>query len=315
MKKRAIHGVRKLVLRARFAASQFLFACRPHARGAGRRAASLIWRRKPKPTGSLHASRTTPLHTIWAPQLHLHFSVQAGEKMARALTAKKSAPNTTRPALRQFVRNRYQTNLRILATATPISPALRSLQILYGQGSVPQAARVLSPRRPQPPTLSLPTLRSHRIRLSEQHRRTQFVSQTEMTLATKTLALTTTEHEHNTQELRFRAVVTAKAAPPRSLRSQQRQLQIAHTPELVWRRPAKPPSPDVEDQARPASTLTPSSVRSQRATTIVAPEQPIFASAQTHPQNLDPGFMDRLTDDVIRRVEKRVRIERERRGL
>jgi hypothetical protein len=30
---------------------------------------------------------------------------------------------------------------------------------------------------------------------------------------------------------------------------------------------------------------------------------------------LDPGMMDRLTDDVIRRVERRVRIERERRGI
>jgi hypothetical protein len=31
--------------------------------------------------------------------------------------------------------------------------------------------------------------------------------------------------------------------------------------------------------------------------------------------DLDPALLDRLTDDVIRRVEKRVRIERERRGL
>jgi hypothetical protein len=30
---------------------------------------------------------------------------------------------------------------------------------------------------------------------------------------------------------------------------------------------------------------------------------------------LDPGLLDRLTDDVIRRVEKRARIERQRRGL
>jgi hypothetical protein len=31
--------------------------------------------------------------------------------------------------------------------------------------------------------------------------------------------------------------------------------------------------------------------------------------------NLDPSLWDRLADDVIRRVERRVRIERERRGL
>jgi hypothetical protein len=30
---------------------------------------------------------------------------------------------------------------------------------------------------------------------------------------------------------------------------------------------------------------------------------------------LDPAAIDRLADDVIRRVERRIRIERERRGL
>jgi hypothetical protein len=31
--------------------------------------------------------------------------------------------------------------------------------------------------------------------------------------------------------------------------------------------------------------------------------------------SLDPVLVDRLTDDVIRRVERRIRIERERRGV
>jgi hypothetical protein len=31
--------------------------------------------------------------------------------------------------------------------------------------------------------------------------------------------------------------------------------------------------------------------------------------------NFDPKLLDRLTDDVVRRVERRVRIERERRGI
>ncbi|HEV8209501.1 MAG TPA: hypothetical protein VGP77_05245 [Vicinamibacterales bacterium] len=33
------------------------------------------------------------------------------------------------------------------------------------------------------------------------------------------------------------------------------------------------------------------------------------------PGDFEPGVLDRLADDVIRRVERRVRIERERRGL
>jgi hypothetical protein len=37
----------------------------------------------------------------------------------------------------------------------------------------------------------------------------------------------------------------------------------------------------------------------------------------TAPQitRIDPGLLDRLTDDVIRRVEQKIRIERQRRGL
>ena len=315
MKQLAIHNVRKLVLPARVAASRFLFACQPRARGAGWRATSLIWRRTRKLTGNLQASRATLLRAIWAPQLHLHFSLRAGERSAEVRSAKKSFPNMIRPVLQQFIRNRCQTNVRILATAGSIPPT-RSLQIIYRQISVPKGARMLGPRRPQPPTLVLPTLRSHRICLSEKQRRAPFVLQTERTLATKTLALNTTEHEHNTREFRFRAVVAANAATIRSFRRQQRQPQTAHTPELVWRRTAQPPSPEVENLAPPASAeLTPNSFRSHRATTSLSPEPPVLASAQTHSSNLDPGFMDRLTDDVIRRVEKRVRIERERRGL
>jgi hypothetical protein len=316
MKQRAIHNVWKLVLPARIAASRFLFACRPRARGSGWRAARLIWRRTRKLTRSLQSSRATLLRAIWAPQLHLHFSVQAGERSAEALSATNSSPNMIRPLRQQFIRNRCQTNVRILATAPPIPPGLHSLQIIYRRSSVPKAARMLGPRRPQPLILVLPTLPSHRICLSEKQRRTPFVLQTERTLAKKTLALNTTEHQHNTRELRFRAVVAANAVRPRSFRRQPRQPQTAHIPELVWRRMTQPPSPDVENQARPASaTLTPSSFRSHRATTTVSPEPPILASAQTQPPNLDTGFMDRLTEDVIRRVEKRVRIERERRGL
>ena len=42
---------------------------------------------------------------------------------------------------------------------------------------------------------------------------------------------------------------------------------------------------------------------------------PLLERAATQVTKLDPGVLDRLTDDVIRRVEQRMRIERERRGL
>ncbi|HEV8216389.1 MAG TPA: hypothetical protein VGP95_11155 [Gemmatimonadaceae bacterium] len=38
-------------------------------------------------------------------------------------------------------------------------------------------------------------------------------------------------------------------------------------------------------------------------------------SAPAQMKDLDPRVIDRLADDVIRRVERRARIERERRGM
>lgn len=68
--------------------------------------------------------------------------------------------------------------------------------------------------------------------------------------------------------------------------------------------------------------------RSSRATTWTAPAHPVPTerwppvSSQPTPSpgslklaDIDPRLLDRLTDNVIRRVERHVRIERERRGL
>jgi hypothetical protein len=54
------------------------------------------------------------------------------------------------------------------------------------------------------------------------------------------------------------------------------------------------------------------SLQSQEAEHVRARfEQPAAQQITT----LDPRLVDRLTNDVIRRMEQRVRIERERRGL
>jgi hypothetical protein len=76
-------------------------------------------------------------------------------------------------------------------------------------------------------------------------------------------------------------------------------------PEMVWR-----------TRPRTGSTSSPEGVVSSETT--VAPSrpsgrpEPATAVAAT---SLHPQILDRLAEDVIRRVERRVRIERERRGL
>jgi len=48
--------------------------------------------------------------------------------------------------------------------------------------------------------------------------------------------------------------------------------------------------------------------------TRLAPRVTAPAGAPSAPLKLDSGALDRLADDVMYRIERRVRIERERRG-
>ena len=94
--------------------------------------------------------------------------------------------------------------------------------------------------------------------------------------------------------------------------------QTYRTEELVWRRVSKTTT-DVTERVRQQETVdsaeAPSShsLSTQQTAADVARMMEVVAS--TPITKLHPALMDRLADDVIRRVEQRVRIERERRGL
>jgi hypothetical protein len=108
------------------------------------------------------------------------------------------------------------------------------------------------------------------------------------------------------------------ASRPASAPAQRRTIDtIAHRPaELVWAAAAgaanAPASPFTTRGASHAvatpAPATPASVRAETAVTSRA-QQPSRTTV------LDPALVDRLADDVIKRVERRIRIERERRGL
>lgn len=316
-RRRAIRAV-KFALPARRAASRFSSRCQvAGARAGGWRAVSLSWRRKPKTPRDLHAGGTTLLSTVWAPRLHLHFSVQAGDKAHRALAAKNSVPNTPRPVHQEFLVNRYQTNVRALAAAGHAPRVYRPLSILYQQSRLAPAAPLLDRSRPQPATPLLPPLMASRVLLFQEHRRTRVVSQSERTFATRTLSLKISKHQHHIQELRFRTGVRSGMLPLHSHSGAQPTPRVTRPAEIVWRRAPQPSVSVMEGRsALEASTVAPSGVRPRRSTEPAAEDQTISAAPiQVRPANLDSGFIDRLTDDVICRVEKRIRIERERRGL
>jgi hypothetical protein len=139
----------------------------------------------------------------------------------------------------------------------------------------------------------------------------------ETTFSRTTLQVNTTRQHHNLQELWLRTVAKKNILGLRSERVVAPQAKRAHPPELLWRRPLQRSDDVTESRSEKELALaTPQAVRSHRALDVTADAQPAATTPlTTSGATLDPGMMDRLTDDVIRRVERRIRIERERRGL
>lgn len=112
---------------------------------------------------------------------------------------------------------------------------------------------------------------------------------------------------------------TARAPAPASPRASQSDaaaiLALKRPMELVWR---SGPSADASissyrsDSARALDT---SPRASSSPSSSFTPTSRTNDGAIVRAKALDPALVDRVADDVIRRIDRRVRIERERRGL
>jgi hypothetical protein len=126
-------------------------------------------------------------------------------------------------------------------------------------------------------------------------------------------------HLHATEVLvRYRRSLVLPGGPP-SARAvgPAARTEWGHSPELVWsasRGAAVATSATVPAAAASVWPGRPPRPASQPETALET-SLPAASAAATRITALDPALVDRLTDDVIRRVERRVRIERERRGI
>lgn len=102
-----------------------------------------------------------------------------------------------------------------------------------------------------------------------------------------------------------------------------RQRLAPASPGLVWLKPAAPGLATEPVPWRAGADTAPG-VEGAAAVARVAGATPVSAEAvqasdiareARRALLLDAAFTDRLADDVLRKVDKRVRIERERRGL
>jgi hypothetical protein len=89
---------------------------------------------------------------------------------------------------------------------------------------------------------------------------------------------------------------------------------LRRSPELVWRSSAAGPGPATEPGSAHATSLQSRAQAPQHSQPLIAQGRGSDPSV-IRATMLDPAVADRFADDVIRRMERRVRIERERRGL
>jgi len=118
----------------------------------------------------------------------------------------------------------------------------------------------------------------------------------------------------------FPAMTHRRAAKPASASSMPAAKIVAlqRTAPLVWRQAASRGEETLRTPQGPVPALR--EAPAPRAALPVREGQPPRAPAASPPPpssmpRLDAAFVDRLAEDVIRRVEKRARVERERRGL
>ena len=90
-------------------------------------------------------------------------------------------------------------------------------------------------------------------------------------------------------------------------------------PAMVWRAPRSTPGPALASPVSPAPPATMPSAAGQAVDSPFLPGAPARrsgpAGAAAPATALDPGVAERLAQDVMRRIERNLRIERERRGL
>jgi hypothetical protein len=261
-------------------------------------------------------------HTVWLSQLHLHFALGSGERAAGV--RRQSARDVT--TLGRGVRVHPHPHMRGALTAAGAGVARRLASRSSAARSAEVTSRVLVPARatrahpvPLQPRVARGVEHAHRARVGRVSRpESQPVG-----VARRGARLILRRVPSEVDEIGARAsrVATrghrseAQASPSREATPRANASQHL---ELRWRSGSR--SSPRSSEERPGHE---SRTAAQHTAIERAPFQDAASSvaaqaagrAATQIAQLAPELVDRLAEDVIRRVERRVRIDRERRGL
>lgn len=337
----------RLTLAARIAASRFAST----RRRATRRAPhvwlpiALRWRRQRKQLEKRRLGRAAAPAEAWLAHVHLHFTLRVARTAVFASRAAATAPQAhvyrhLHTRLREL-RRRDEVRAAIAPEAPQVervlsrhSTVVRSRTVLHA-GRIPNpfaaapsaAPRVADGLRSRPTLLRTrsTSIATRTVRASSIATRIVVDRANRMLFrATRTNVRVSTSATHDrtrsverlahirTRELRiFHRLVSTMALSARNPARESRTSQgvpPGRPPELVWR---SAPTPVAESGA---------AMQHAAIHSAAAQQKPPEAAARTggaalQLKDFDAPLLDRLTDDVIRRVERRTRVERERRGL
>lgn len=312
-----------LTMAARDAARRFMFGCAT-VRGnkGGWCPVVLRWRRKSKGREKVSTERRAPsVNVRWFPQFHLHFATYLSNSAPPDRTA-ALVPDAGNQQTRVVLDHHWTTVGAPNVSLTPqrSQRPRRSTSAKRGSVSKTRVADSDAPRVSWPPTAQLITsftvLRQRPL----------------MSLRMPSAVRPNAQRDEGTRPFKTHAPIQQHWLHLWSMRpsgfgndvslpSPERkpsQSRFDRIEELVWRRVTRTAT-DIAERARDSQSSesfvrTPvRSVSSDEPASSLSPRVERASSQQM--TQLDPAVLDRLTDDVIRRVEQRVRIERQRRGL
>jgi len=278
----------------------------------------LSWRRN-RP--ALRAERNAAMarsiaHTTWSPQFHVHYNTHVRQEVVKGaaefrqihllserMSGNQTAAQVLRSAARQFAPRfaprwspaRTDWRHSKLRSRPAISPPASQAHRTTETRRVPQSYRDTVGETPLAPYRAPEPNRINR------HRPAPEVSPL-------------SPRRRPRPQMEFAGVDLRVSAPRPAPSRLRREVAGAPSVELIWRTP-KATRIAEQDVANSHDLAT----HARSATLAPAPPAPAppMISTQARPAapRIDAAMLDRLTDDVIRRVEKKMRIERERRGL
>jgi hypothetical protein len=305
--------VKKMRLSARVAAANLVLY--RGAKPPAWRALPLFWRRSPKWSRVWHPVRTPTQSAVWVPQVQLHFSVRIYEEWRAFSSPARARLNMARPVPQCFMVSRDHPTTRVFSATHPVRVYRTAVRVYQ----IKRPAFRVSTLRVVPLRMALLGYQKsicNSVYYFEESRQRRVISETEKSFVCRIPTSTLVKPGYNAPNLRSR--VPRKVGTPKSAIQFHGRALSVRTPELIWHRAPQAPASIVEAPPNlESSPNAPGVFRSRRPAEETAVTEPSRAYSPAHMNQsmLDPEFVDRLTDDVIRRVERRVRIERERRGL